>query len=84
MRNQFTEEIKNLCENYYKILNSSHIVFKDILIESMEELKYKTIKYIELVFDTAHSDFKKSKRNLEILNNVEKFLKNILKNNKIN
>ena len=75
MRNQFTEEIKNLCENYYKILNSSHIVFKDILIESMEELKYKTIKYIELVFDTAHSDFKKSKRNLEILNNVEKFVK---------
>ena len=82
--NKFTEEIKNQCENYYKILNSSHNVFENILIESMDELKHKTIKYIELIFNTAQSNFNESKRNLEILNNVEKFLKNILKNNKVN
>ena len=76
----YQDDIKKTCNEYTNMIYSGYEDIYRNLFEKFEELNNKGIEIINLIFNTAHSNFEELKKNIINYDRIIKTIQNIFKN----
>ena len=79
----YQDDIKRTCNEYTNMIYSGYEDIYRNLFEKFEELNNKGIEIINLIFNTAHSNFEELKKNIINYDRIIKTIQNIFKNNNL-
>jgi hypothetical protein len=77
----FQKEVKEKCKEYSNSLEDGFEKTKNFTIENCNDLKNKKVELIEMIFNTAFSDFQMLKQNYEKFVEYKNLIETLLKNN---
>jgi len=80
----YQEDIKKTCNEFINMIYSGYEDIYRNLFERFEELNNKGIEIINLIFNTAHSNFEELRKNIVNYDRIIKTIQNIFKNNNLN
>ena len=79
----YQDDIKRTCNEYINMIYSGYEDIYTNLFEKFEELNNKGIEIINLIFNTAHSNFEELKKNIVNYDRIIKTIQSIFKNNNL-
>ena len=80
-KHKYEDDIKNTCSLYENMIYSGYENIENNLLDRFKELNNKGIELINLIFNTANSNFEELKKNIVKYDEIIKIVKQILENN---
>ena len=77
----YQDEVNEACKKYSNSLEDGFEKIKNFTIDNCNDLKNKKVELIEMIFNTAFSDFQMLKQNYEKFVEYKNLIETLLKNN---